>query len=286
MIQRISVLTLVLAGLIIPLSSCKSYKQVTQSREEFFSNKEVLDAFPNYNVYIHDNNNTYLLQDPKMENQVITGTPVQLTSIQEIQTIKEPASSRDKRKHKYDLNIYTTKDISSGTTADVEKNIPAPPFELRKEEIKKVSVYADDKEGNASTLAVILIIFGALIVAVLLVYLLVLALSESASQGSNNSSGGGGSGSNSNSGNSGSGGSGSNSGCYIATMVYGDYDAPEVMVLRKFRDEKLDKTIAGRAFIRFYYHYSPWFVERLKNKQLINMAIRNILDKIVRHLSR
>ena len=28
----------------------------------------------------------------------------------------------------------------------------------------------------------------------------------------------------------------SSSGCYIATMVYGDYDEPQVMVLRDFRD--------------------------------------------------
>ena len=28
-----------------------------------------------------------------------------------------------------------------------------------------------------------------------------------------------------------------NSGCYIATMAYGDYDHPQVLVLRRFRDD-------------------------------------------------
>jgi hypothetical protein len=35
--------------------------------------------------------------------------------------------------------------------------------------------------------------------------------------------------------------------CYIATAVYGDYNAPEVIVLRKFRDERLSKSFLGRA---------------------------------------
>ncbi len=33
-----------------------------------------------------------------------------------------------------------------------------------------------------------------------------------------------------------------NSGCYIATAVYGSYDCPEVWVLRRYRDYKLSKT--------------------------------------------
>ena len=42
-------------------------------------------------------------------------------------------------------------------------------------------------------------------------------------------------------------------GCYIATMVYGDYDHPQVMVLRNFRDTYLAKRDWGKRFIRFYY---------------------------------
>ena len=47
------------------------------------------------------------------------------------------------------------------------------------------------------------------------------------------------------------------SGCYIATAVYGSYDCPEVWTLRRFRDNTLDRTWYGRAFIRTYYAVSP-----------------------------
>ena len=38
--------------------------------------------------------------------------------------------------------------------------------------------------------------------------------------------------------------------CYIATMAYGDYDHPQVMILRKFRDDTLSNTFFGRSFIQ------------------------------------
>jgi hypothetical protein len=41
----------------------------------------------------------------------------------------------------------------------------------------------------------------------------------------------------------GSGGSGGSSGCYIATMAYGSYEHPQVLELRKFRDDILAKTV-------------------------------------------
>lgn len=70
-------------------------------------------------------------------------------------------------------------------------------------------------------------------------------------------------------------------GCYIATMVYGDYDHPQVMVLRNFRDTYLAKRDWGKRFIRFYYKHSPCWVERLKNHKRINQAIKLILDSFV-----
>ena len=84
-----------------------------------------------------------------------------------------------------------------------------------------------------------------------------------------------------NTGSSGSSGSGG-SGCYIATMAYGDYDHPQVMVLRKFRDNVLDKSIIGKLFIKKYYDYSPKLVKRLENKKIVNGVLRKMLNVIVR----
>lgn len=71
------------------------------------------------------------------------------------------------------------------------------------------------------------------------------------------------------------------SGCYIATMAYGDYDHPQVLVLRKFRDNYLDNREWGKRFIKFYYVHSPNWVERLKNHSTINSIIRKCLNTFV-----
>lgn len=70
-------------------------------------------------------------------------------------------------------------------------------------------------------------------------------------------------------------------GCYIATAVYGSYDASEVMVLRKFRDEVLKQSLLGRMFIRVYYATSPQIAKKLKNHHRVNKIVRIILDKMV-----
>lgn len=80
--------------------------------------------------------------------------------------------------------------------------------------------------------------------------------------------------------------SSSSGGCYIATMVYGDYDHPKVMVLRKYRDKVLMHHVLGREFVKFYYRYSPIWVEHLRDKKLINNFIRVILDKFVKYLKK
>ncbi len=69
--------------------------------------------------------------------------------------------------------------------------------------------------------------------------------------------------------------------CYIATMAYGDYEAAELMVLRRFRDEVLSSYAFGKKFIRFYYKYSPGFVKRFGNSEQVNKAIRFLLDHLI-----
>jgi hypothetical protein len=78
----------------------------------------------------------------------------------------------------------------------------------------------------------------------------------------------------------------SSGGCYIATMVYGDYNHPQVLLLREFRDEKLLNTLLGRAFVSFYYATSPHLVKLLQNATHINRMIRKILDSLIRRINK
>jgi hypothetical protein len=71
-------------------------------------------------------------------------------------------------------------------------------------------------------------------------------------------------------------------GCYIATMVYGDYEHPQVLVLREFRDNFLAHYVLGRAFIRFYYKYSPGWVKALKRNKIINKSIEKALNAFIK----
>ncbi len=71
-------------------------------------------------------------------------------------------------------------------------------------------------------------------------------------------------------------------GCYIATMAYGRYEHPQVMVLRDFRDNYLAKRNWGTKFIATYYKYSPKLVKHLKNKVFINRIVRNILNLFIK----
>ncbi len=71
------------------------------------------------------------------------------------------------------------------------------------------------------------------------------------------------------------------SGCYIATMVYGDYNHPQVLILRNFRDENLSKTVLGKLFINLYYKYSPILVRKLHNKKTANFIIRKFLNQFI-----
>lgn len=74
------------------------------------------------------------------------------------------------------------------------------------------------------------------------------------------------------------------SGCYIATAVYGSYDCPEVWTLRRFRDNTLDRTWYGRAFIRAYYAVSPTLVRWFGKGSWFQAMFRPMLDRLVDRL--
>lgn len=74
--------------------------------------------------------------------------------------------------------------------------------------------------------------------------------------------------------------------CYIATAVYGSYDAPETIVLRRFRDEQLLKNYFGRLFVKTYYSLSPPVARFLKDAKKLNYFVKLILNIIVKKLSK
>lgn len=77
-----------------------------------------------------------------------------------------------------------------------------------------------------------------------------------------------------------------NGGCYVATAVYGSYDCPEVWTLRRFRDDTLDRTWYGRAFIRAYYAVSPTLVRWFGTTGWFRSLFKAPLDRLVRKLRR
>jgi len=68
-------------------------------------------------------------------------------------------------------------------------------------------------------------------------------------------------------------------GCFIATATYGDYDHPDVIRLRKFRDNYLAKKSLGRQFIKTYYSYSPYAANIIKHSHSLRLLSYMIIVK-------
>jgi len=69
--------------------------------------------------------------------------------------------------------------------------------------------------------------------------------------------------------------------CYIATMVYGDYEAPQVKILRNFRDNVLKRNIYGRWFITTYYFISPKLIAIFGKQKWFNSFWKKLLDAFI-----
>jgi hypothetical protein len=75
--------------------------------------------------------------------------------------------------------------------------------------------------------------------------------------------------------------SGSGGGCFIATAAYGSGLAPEVTVLREFRDRFLLTNRAGQAFVDWYYAYSPPVAAFIAEHDSLKTAMRMGLTPVV-----
>ncbi|MBI5805381.1 tetratricopeptide repeat protein [candidate division TA06 bacterium] len=73
-------------------------------------------------------------------------------------------------------------------------------------------------------------------------------------------------------------------GCFVATAVYGDYDCPQVMALRKFRDERLLPDPLGRAVVFLYYTVGPYLAMVVGKLPWLSKALRHLLNAVIRKI--
>jgi uncharacterized membrane protein YgcG len=271
--KKISLLTVLSLSIIV--FCCKISQPVNQTSDDIFSKSEITNYIDGHDVYVHEGSTVFQMKDVHVSGDTLYG--------------KRGANPNEKDilHHPLQADIYSDGPIHAISNSAQEK------IKLTKKEIRRIifpgslrpieiTKSGDDDTGIALGLIILIVILSILLLW-LVIYLIVKASAQAANQATNSSSNG--SGSNSNSGTSSGNGGGSSSGCYIATMVYGSYDAPQVMVLRKFRDEKLSRTAAGRSFIRWYYGWSPRFVLKYNHLNWLHKIIRVLLNFIVKLLS-
>jgi len=79
--------------------------------------------------------------------------------------------------------------------------------------------------------------------------------------------------------------SGPPSPCFIATATYGSEIAPEVALLRYFRDAQVLRTSAGRSFMQafnaFYYSFSPQVASFISANGIVRSSMKIILYPLI-----
>lgn len=73
--------------------------------------------------------------------------------------------------------------------------------------------------------------------------------------------------------------------CFIATSAFEIPLAHEILVLKKFRDDKLKSSKMGRKFITIYYKVSPAIACHLDRHKYLKPAVRTVLRAVIKCVS-
>ena len=71
-------------------------------------------------------------------------------------------------------------------------------------------------------------------------------------------------------------------GCFVATAVYGDPWHPDVVDLRRYRDEILVKHAAGRGFVRAYWVVGPKLARVVSAEGASGRVARALISRMAR----
>jgi len=74
--------------------------------------------------------------------------------------------------------------------------------------------------------------------------------------------------------------------CFIATAAFKSADAPEVEVLRDYRDTVLCGYAIGRLFVKVYYSLSPAIAQTISMSETMTKLARSLLIPFVRYAGR
>lgn len=149
--------------------------------------------------------------------------------------------------------------VKAVTNSIINQRLPTPlnPTHATINKSERKSIHEKAPQETTALIMVLLILGGLLLLAILFFYLMIFIINKAAED------------------------TVSLYGCYIATMVYGSYEHPKVIILRRFRDGFLAKSQWGRNFINYYYRKSPGFVKRFEHSKFSNSYIRVALNIFV-----
>ncbi len=70
--------------------------------------------------------------------------------------------------------------------------------------------------------------------------------------------------------------------CFIATAVFGNTFAPEVLIFREFRDQRLETNLPGRVFVQMYYMLAPSLGRLIKQNSWLAKSLRSPLARLAK----